>query len=70
MTDNEWVILALGSMAGSQLTAALYIALDVRASTLAARRSQAEADRVRRRTGGDLYMNSFRLYQLQRRGPA
>ncbi len=70
MNDNEWVILALGSLTGSQLTAALYIALDVRASTLAARRSQAEADRVRRRSAGDLYMNSFRLYQLQRRGPA
>lgn len=66
MTPNEISMLAIGLALGSQgmtLLHAYWASKD-------ARRSAARAQAAMKRSAGDRYLSSLRLYQLQHRSPA
>ena len=66
MTINESILLASGIGIGVQLMAVLHMVWDMRD----ARRSQTRAEAAAKRAAGDQYLNSLRLYRLQRRSRA
>lgn len=65
MTDNEIQMLITGVALGAQGMTLLHIFWNARDARRYARRAQATA----KRSAGDQYLNSLRLYRLQHRSP-
>jgi len=63
MTPNEIQMLLCGIGIGAQGMAVWRMVLDMRD----ARRSLAESHQARRRAGGDAFLRSLELYQVQQR---
>lgn len=63
MTVNELTMLICGFALGAWTIAAWHMVLDMRA----ARRDLARSKQARKRSAGDHFLNSLKLYQLQRR---
>lgn len=66
MTPNEIQMLITGVALGAQGMTLLHVFWNARDARRDARRSQAAA----KRSAGDQYLNSLRLYRLQHRSPA
>lgn len=65
MTDNEIQMLITGVALGAQGMTLLNVFWNARDARRYARRTQAAA----KRSAGDQYLNSLRLYRLQHRSP-
>lgn len=63
MTDSELLMLATGFMLGAQMMNVIHAYW----SSKDARRSATEAQAAFKRSAGDRYLSSLRLYQLQHR---